>query len=50
VCQDTGDVGAFYVGRDWTSQGIEIRYNYWHDIFNGREEGWREERERREEL
>ena len=32
MCQDTGDVGAFYIGRDWTSQGHIIKYNYWHDI------------------
>ncbi|NQT88904.1 right-handed parallel beta-helix repeat-containing protein, partial [bacterium] len=32
VCYDTGDVGAFYMGRDWTSRGTVIRHNYWHDI------------------
>lgn len=32
VCQDTGDVGAFYMGRDWTARGTVIRYNYWHHI------------------
>ena len=32
VCADTGDVGAFYSGRDWTARGTVIRYNYWHHI------------------
>jgi len=32
VCYDTGDVGAFYMGRDWTARGTVIRYNYWHHI------------------
>ncbi len=32
VCQETGDVGAFYVGRDWTERGTVIRYNYFHHI------------------
>jgi len=32
VCYDTGDVGAFYMGRDWTARGTIIRYNYWHHI------------------
>jgi len=32
VCHDTGDVGAFYMGRDWTARGTVIRYNYWHHI------------------
>jgi len=32
VCYDTGDVGAFYMGRDWTARGTIIRYNYWHNI------------------
>jgi hypothetical protein len=30
VCLETGDVGAFYMGRDYTERGIEIRYNYFH--------------------
>ena len=29
---ETGDVGAFYMGRDWTERGNIIRYNYFHDI------------------
>jgi hypothetical protein len=32
VCFETGDVGAFYMGRDWTARGTIIRYNYFHDI------------------
>ncbi len=33
VCQQTSDVGAFYQGRDWTSRGTYISYNYFHDIY-----------------
>lgn len=29
---ETGDVGAFYMGRDWTERGTIIRYNYFHDL------------------
>ncbi len=32
VCNDTSDSGAIYSGRDWSTQGNEIRYNYFHDI------------------
>ena len=32
VCHDTGDVGAFYMGRDWTARGTVIRHNHFHDI------------------
>ena len=32
VCYETGDVGAFYMGRDWTARGTQIRHNYFHDI------------------
>ena len=28
VCGETGDVGAFYMGRDWTQRGTLIRHNY----------------------
>ncbi len=35
VLQETGDAGAFYSGRDWTSQGNKVRYNYFHDIGGG---------------
>lgn len=32
VCMETGDSGAIYVGRDWTSQGTLVRFNFLHDI------------------
>ncbi|HIE51768.1 MAG TPA: right-handed parallel beta-helix repeat-containing protein [Armatimonadetes bacterium] len=32
VCYETGDVGAFYMGRDWTARGTVIRYNFFHHI------------------
>ncbi|MBN1442822.1 MAG: DUF5010 domain-containing protein [Planctomycetes bacterium] len=32
VCFETGDVGAFYMGRDWTARGTVIRHNFFHDI------------------
>ena len=32
VVYESGDAGAFYVGRDWTQRGTVLRYNYWHDI------------------
>lgn len=32
VVYESGDAGAFYVGRDWTQRGTVIRYNYWHQI------------------
>ncbi len=32
VCFETGDVGAFYMGRDWTQRGTVIRHNYFHHI------------------
>ena len=30
VCQETGDVGAVYIGRDWTQRGNVIKYNFFH--------------------
>ncbi len=33
IAQETGDVGAFYIGRDWTCRGNIIRYNYFHHLF-----------------
>ncbi|MEO6134339.1 MAG: right-handed parallel beta-helix repeat-containing protein, partial [Ginsengibacter sp.] len=30
--QETADVGAFYMGRNWTQRGNVIRYNYFHDL------------------
>lgn len=35
VVLETGDAGAFYTGRDWTSQGNVLRYNYIHDLGSG---------------
>jgi len=32
VCRETGDVGAFYTGRDWTTRGTIVRHNYFRDI------------------
>ena len=32
VCYETGDVGAFYMGRDWTARGTAIRHNFFHHI------------------
>jgi len=32
VCKETSDSGALYQGRDWTSQGTYVSYNYFHDI------------------
>ncbi len=32
VCRETGDVGVFYTGRDWTVRGNVLRHNYIHDV------------------
>ncbi len=32
VAQETSDVGVFYTGRDWTSRGNLVRWNYFHDL------------------
>ena len=32
LCQETGDVGAFYSGRNWTYRGNTVRYNFIHHI------------------
>jgi len=32
LAKQTGDVGAFYMGRDWTQRGNIIRYNYFHHL------------------
>lgn len=32
VCLETGDAGAFYMGRDLTMRGNIVRYNAFHDI------------------
>lgn len=31
VLLETADAGAFYTGRDWTTQGNVLRFNYVHD-------------------
>jgi len=33
IAQETGDVGAFYIGRDWTQRGNIVRYNYFHHLY-----------------
>jgi len=35
VVMETGDAGAFYSGRDWTTQGNVLRNNYIHDLGGG---------------
>jgi len=32
VCMETGDAGAFYMGRDFTQRGNIVRYNYFHHL------------------
>lgn len=32
VVMETGDSGAIYTGRDWTSQGNVLRHNFIHDL------------------
>jgi len=32
VCRETGDVGVFYTGRDWTMRGNVIRHNFVHHV------------------
>jgi len=32
VCQETGDVGGFYMGRDWTMRGTVVRHNLFADL------------------
>jgi len=32
VCWETNDVGALYIGRDWTERGNVVRYNFFHHI------------------
>jgi hypothetical protein len=38
VVMETGDAGAFYSGRDWTSQGNVLRNNFIHDLGSGNAE------------
>lgn len=35
VVEESGDAGAYYVGRDWTQRGNILRHNYFHDILGG---------------
>ncbi len=35
VLLETGDAGAYYTGRDWTTQGNVLRFNYTHDLGMG---------------
>ncbi len=32
VCRETGDAGAFYIGRDWTMRGNVVRHNIFRDL------------------
>ncbi len=32
LAKESGDVGGFYIGRDWTKRGNIVRYNYFHHI------------------
>lgn len=32
VVEESGDAGAYYVGRDWTARGNVLRFNFWHEI------------------
>lgn len=32
LCWESGDVGAFYIGRNWTMRGHLIRHNWFYDI------------------
>ena len=41
VCRETGDVGAIYMGRDWTERGNIIRFNFFHDIYTAHTHGAR---------
>lgn len=35
VVMETGDSGAFYTGRDWTSQGNVLRHNFVYNLGGG---------------
>ncbi len=32
VALETSDVGAFYMGRNWTTRGNAVRFNYFYDL------------------
>ena len=34
LCLESGEMGAFYAGRDWTLCGIRVEANWFHDIYN----------------
>jgi len=38
VCTESDDVGAFYMGRDWTTRGNVIRHNFFHHIHSAAEQ------------
>lgn len=35
VAMETGDVGAYYLGRDWTERGNVVSGNYFHNLGHG---------------
>ena len=35
VAMETGDVGAYYLGRDWTERGNTVRGNFFHNLGTG---------------
>jgi hypothetical protein len=35
VAMETGDVGAYYLGRDWTERGNTVRGNFFHNLGSG---------------
>lgn len=39
VLRESDDASAFYTGRDYTSQGHVIRYNYFHDMASDADTG-----------
>ncbi|MCD6395077.1 MAG: right-handed parallel beta-helix repeat-containing protein [Planctomycetes bacterium] len=38
VCTESDDVGAFYMGRDWTMRSNVIRHNFFHHIHSAAEQ------------
>lgn len=38
VCLSSGEMGAFYTGRNWTLVGNVLNGNYVHDIYNPRQQ------------
>jgi parallel beta-helix repeat protein len=35
VAMETGDVGGYYLGRDWTERGNTVRGNFFHNLGTG---------------